>query len=179
MTRLGLIGQGICIGLGGVFGRIVYEIYKERRNKPKYSDLAIEMGYDEKDDWPQPQYVTHYDLNGILSQWNGLDDTNRESWPWIWCQRNINQKCIVFIGVSQDLRHKIEKVRGLRVNIILIVDSKERLFDNVDEAFCNESQCGILQSKVQQIDCVNNILMTEDERIIAFDECQIVNDFQK
>lgn len=147
------------------------------KHKAKYSDLALEMGYDENDDWPQPKFVTKYNLDGILRKWTKLDDEDRESWPWIWCQRNINQKCIVFIGVSDDLQQKISAVRGLNVNIVLIVDDKKRLFDRVDEEFCYESQCGILEGSVQQIDTINNILMTADERIIAFDECIIVKDY--
>ena len=89
------------------------------------------------------------------------------------------QKCIVFVGVSDDLQEQIKRVRGLRVNIVLIVDTKERLFRSVDEAFCYESQCAVLESTVHQIDSINNILMTADERIIAFDECVIVNDYKR
>ena len=164
---------------GAAIGSFGYESYKSNQeNNTKYSDLSIKMGYDENDDWPEPKYVKNYDLNGILKKWNNLDDTDRETWPWIWCQRNVNQKCIVFIGISKDLKEKIAAVSGLRVNIILIVDDKKRLFENVNEQFCYESQCGILEVPVHQIDTMNNILMTSDERIIAFDECIIVNDYK-
>ena len=176
MKRIANIGAVV---IGAAIGSFGYESYKSnQQNKPKYSDLAIEMGYDEQDDWPKPKYVTNYDLDGILRKWSNLDDEDRESWPWIWCQRNVNQKCIVFVGISKDLQAKIASVRGLKVNIILIVDDKKRLFENVDEEFCYESQCGILESPVHQIDTKNNILMTFDERIIAFDECIIVNDYK-
>ena len=169
-----LLTTGLTVGIGAAIGAFGYESYKSNKQiQPKYSEIAIEMGYNEKDDWPQPKYVTNYDLNGILNKWSKLDDEDKESWPWIWCQRNKNQKCIVFVGISDDLQEKITKYRGVTVNIILIIDDKKRLFDNINEEFVYESQCAILESQVHQIDTKNNILMTCDERIIAFDECII------
>lgn len=110
-----------------------------------------------------------WDLIGILRHWQQSED---ETWPWVWCQPNPNGPHAVFIGIDKSTLCTCESLSAAspQQNLTLVVED----FNEIREAGLEASEfyrnrCAIIKSKPKQIDLQHRILMLEDERIVCYD----------
>ncbi len=97
-----------------------------------------------------------------------------EVWPWVWLWRNEYGPHHVFVGVNAAVRKRIEELASDRRNNILLVDPARQRGAYASDAFYHKCRCAIVENQVALMDPRNKILMLDDERVAAFDECTIV-----
>ena len=120
-----------------------------------------------------------WDLEKLYRTWVAEWErgTDGETWPWVWVWHNKNGPHHVFYGVDDTtlaLARAMARASP-RNNGLLIVDSIERDITQkgYSEADFHGQRCGIIESAPAQIDPRAKVLMTQDERIIAYDALNI------
>lgn len=96
-------------------------------------------------------------------------------WPWVWTHRNENGPHFVFVGSNKDSDEKIKMLalQSPQNNLLVVATTKDSLSKPL--SFYYENRCGVIENvEVELIDSTEKILMLDDERIICFDELNIV-----
>lgn len=100
----------------------------------------------------------------------------KENWPWVWCHRNENGPLYVFSGVNKDTLCKCQQVAAANsnYNLLLIATQEEIERHGFTEKDFYKCRCGVHPGPIAELDLCNDILMLEDERIVEFDNLEIV-----
>ena len=111
--------------------------------------------------------VDCWDLKKLYSKW--LAETEKggtnETWPWVWVNHNADGPHHVFYGVDDAAIERAKVVSGdVNNNMLLITPLRVP-----SKKFWHDQRFGIIHTKVTQVDFESKVLITEDERIIAFD----------
>ena len=96
-------------------------------------------------------------------------------WPWVWTHRNENGPHFVFVGSNKELDERIKMLakQSPQNNLLVVATTKDSLSQPL--SFYYENRCGVIEDvEVELIDSTEKILMLNDERIICFDELNIV-----
>lgn len=110
------------------------------------------------------------DLRRLVNAWEHGHDV----WPWVWTWRNPHGPHHVFIGLNERVDRAIEALAVDEQNNMIVVASPSE-FARRGMAYYMKHRCAIVHSHVALMDVEAKLLMLQDERIICFDECTIVD----
>ena len=116
-----------------------------------------------------------WDLAALYRAWHeeSSKGSHEETWPWVWVWHNDNGPHHVFYGVDETTlaRARAMARASPQNNGLLIVDSVERDLraKGYSEKDFTSHRCGVIESPAIQLDFAERVLMTADERIIAYD----------
>ena len=125
---------------------------------------------------PEFDLYVHKTKRGDLKMLVNEFAKGKNVWPWVWTHRNENGPHFVFVGSNKDSDEKIKMLakQSPQNNLLVVATTKDSLSKPL--SFYYENRCGVIENvEVELIDSTEKILMLDDERIICFDELNIVS----
>eukprot|EP00802_Teleaulax_amphioxeia_P019345 Tamp_19574.p1 GENE.Tamp_19574~~Tamp_19574.p1 ORF type:complete len:174 (-),score=31.98 Tamp_19574:729-1250(-) len=171
LSRIAAAGGGVIVGasLPWAYGAV------RDRLKPKWSHP---LGMHEYHTWIHPSKSQKlWDLKEIRQMWEKGDSP----WPWVWAWRNKNGPLYLVVAAPSSGSLVADKVKRIATqsaynNIIVVSeDLVELARTGAPEDLLMANRCGIIQSRIHQLDVQERaVLLDNEQRIIMFDELLVV-----